>query len=813
VDDAASSLPGGGHEELVGAVLAGRYRIERQLGRGGMGVVYAARQLDLSRRVAVKVLTASGGDLGALAHEARTAAGLAHPHIIQVTDFVEPADAPPFLVMELLEGESLDDRLAAKRTLSPDEAVKIAIQVLSALAAAHDAGIVHRDVKPANVFLTRTAVTYDFVKLLDFGVARVGNAASIAGLGREAPIGTPAYMAPEQIVDGHADARTDVYAVGVCLYEMLGGAAPFTAQNVPALLSKICSAEPRPLAELAPEVDPELAAVVSRAMSKDADERYASAEELRVALVPFASAMPVPSRALGEPSGTRGASRRVDDDAATIEAPPPAEALVGGRGAAASAPPTPPTPPASAGPTPASAASAPPAPSALPARSEAPPSEAPASAATSRLAGGAVAALAFALVAAGVAGARGGSPGRSAGPTDRTGAAALASPAAAPGPACELRDDYEALLAPVPLRLSIAGRDGWVVVAGEVALDRSVPAPLVAYARPGERSFELWSVPGLDGRGKPAWATALSFDGTVGVFGVKLMPAPRPGDPGALFELADRRATGLLERPFLRAEALLPTRAHAAASPKTTLVATTGPSRDWIAKNDAARARRSALAGGGDSTLDLTWFHEGRERSRDVDVAGEMSFVQAFAGDAVSGALVVGLSFEAYVVDMSDAHVASAPIGLPPVRSPSAVVAGDRVHVVWADGAGDEAERGVRWTSLNRGGMETSGGVVLAGQRARAFAAGSSEGRVVLAWVSAPDADAPDARRSRAVLHAGVGATIPAAASSLATLEVDPLASQLAVSVGGAETWLAWLEPEPERHLGSVVRVASLRCR
>ncbi|HEY8076604.1 MAG TPA: serine/threonine-protein kinase, partial [Labilithrix sp.] len=222
---------------------------------------------------------------------------LAHPHIVQVTDLVQPDEGAPFLVMELLEGESLAERLARERRIDASRAALIAVQVLSALAAAHAAGIVHRDVKPANVFLARTAATNDFVKLLDFGVARVSHG-SPGSVTSARLVGTPAYMAPEQIRGESADARTDVYAVGVCLYEMLSGRSPFTATNVPSLLVKICGTEADALAD----VSAELAAVVTRAMSKDAATRYANADAMRVALVPFAASAPVPSRAISPPA-------------------------------------------------------------------------------------------------------------------------------------------------------------------------------------------------------------------------------------------------------------------------------------------------------------------------------------------------------------------------------------------------------------------------------------------------------------------------------------------------------------------------------
>src|SRR5262249_1385879 len=152
------------------------------------------------------------------------------------------------LVMELLEGESLDELIAREGRLEPGRAAQIAVQVLSALGAAHAAGIVHRDVKPANVFLTRTALTSDFVKLLDFGVARVSTTTNVVSIHpARGQVGTPAYRAPEQITDGDADERTDLWAVGVCLYEMLSGGTPFTAANIPQLLARICQGSPPPL--------------------------------------------------------------------------------------------------------------------------------------------------------------------------------------------------------------------------------------------------------------------------------------------------------------------------------------------------------------------------------------------------------------------------------------------------------------------------------------------------------------------------------------------------------------------------------------
>jgi len=286
----------------AGTILGGRYRIERVLGRGGMGAVYEATRLDLSRRVALKLLdTASGAPADAIKateREARAAAQLAHPHIVQVFDFSAGDGGPPFLVMEMLEGESLDERLARVGRLEPGAAALVTVQILSALAAAHAAGIVHRDVKPANVFLARTAATLDFVKLLDFGVAWSMTAVASTRAGG-AMAGTPAYMAPEQIAGGDLDARTDVWAAGVCLYEMLAGVPPFEADSVAALLVKICEARPRALESFGLGLDASLVAVVAKAMQKDPVDRFQTAEEMRAAVAPFAVSAPVPSRDVG----------------------------------------------------------------------------------------------------------------------------------------------------------------------------------------------------------------------------------------------------------------------------------------------------------------------------------------------------------------------------------------------------------------------------------------------------------------------------------------------------------------------------------
>jgi serine/threonine-protein kinase len=316
---------------MIGELLAGRYRIERLLGRGGMGAVYEATHVELSRRVALKVLEIVRSDEGIAAalREARAAAQLAHPHIVAVTD-VNTDDGPPFLVMELLQGESLDARLARVGRLSAESAAFIGVQVLSALSAAHAAGIVHRDVKPSNIFLTPTAATNDFVKLVDFGVAWSRDSAAA----RERTAGTPAYMAPEQIRGEPPEAPMDVWAVGVCLFEMLTGRAPFAADTIAELLTLICDSD-APSIDAAVGTPPSLARIVAISLKRDPRARHSSADEMRRQLAPFARSTPIPSRALGprddalELADTIPEPARAGADDATIsreEPPAPAPA-------------------------------------------------------------------------------------------------------------------------------------------------------------------------------------------------------------------------------------------------------------------------------------------------------------------------------------------------------------------------------------------------------------------------------------------------------------------------------------------------------
>lgn len=275
---------------LLGTTLRGTYRILRTLDQGGMGMVFEAEHVRLKRRVAVKVLAQHlAKDALALARfnrEAEIISQVQHPHVVQVSDFDTTEAGEPYLVMELLSGESLAARLEREPRLPIAEAVRIAQQVSSGLAAAHAAHIVHRDLKPANIFLTEVAGQGATVKLLDFGISKRTGAGK--GLTGEYDIlGTPDYMAPEQALGKTAevDHRGDQYALAVITYEMLAGRPPFAGDDVMDVLRQVISAEPPALEQLAPHVPPEATSVLRRALSKDPEQRFASIRDFASALL------------------------------------------------------------------------------------------------------------------------------------------------------------------------------------------------------------------------------------------------------------------------------------------------------------------------------------------------------------------------------------------------------------------------------------------------------------------------------------------------------------------------------------------------
>ncbi len=269
----------------AGALLAGRYRVERLLGRGGMGAVYLAEHVELHRKVALKVLlpeiARSPEIVERFFREARAAATIGHPGIVDVLDLGRDGDTA-FLAMEALDGEELAGRIAGQPP-SFQEVVEIGALICDAIAAAHQRGIVHRDLKPANVFVLRGAPLR--IKVLDFGIAKV-NEPGVSGLTQTGQVmGTPVYMSPEAFRDAaHVDERTDVYAIGAMLFEMLTGQPPFVADSYPMLVLKVCGEERASVRSARPDVPDDLAAVVERALAKNLDRRTPTVRELGEAL-------------------------------------------------------------------------------------------------------------------------------------------------------------------------------------------------------------------------------------------------------------------------------------------------------------------------------------------------------------------------------------------------------------------------------------------------------------------------------------------------------------------------------------------------
>jgi eukaryotic-like serine/threonine-protein kinase len=275
--------------------LGGRYRLVRLLGAGGMGRVYEAENLRTGRHVAVKVLDASrsadSAQVARFLQEARSAARLVHPNVVDVIDLDRDGELL-FIVQELLHGEDLQSLLDARGTLSPDETVALALPALRGLAHAHEKGVVHRDIKPSNLFLAREADGAVVPKIIDFGISKIthGDDAAMVLTTTGEVFGTPAYMSPEQLRGArNVDARADVWAFGVLLYECLAGALPVPCENYNVLVHEVLSGRRRPLHEAAPAVPTPIADVVMRALAMDPADRYANAGALLEALTPFAS--------------------------------------------------------------------------------------------------------------------------------------------------------------------------------------------------------------------------------------------------------------------------------------------------------------------------------------------------------------------------------------------------------------------------------------------------------------------------------------------------------------------------------------------
>ncbi len=281
-----------------GQILAGKYRVERVLGSGGMGFVVAAWHLELEQRVAVKFLHPLAMERADTAErfrrEARSAAKIRSEHVARVIDVGIMEGGVPYMVMEYLEGHDISDEMQKYGMLPIDDSIDFVLQAIEALAEAHAAGIVHRDLKPANLFIATRADGTRIVKVLDFGISKslLGGSVAEMSLTRTSTlIGSPLYMSPEQMRSAKdVDTRTDIWSLGVILYEMITGAPPYTGDSIPALCASLLSDTPPSMRSLRAEVPEELEEIVMHCLAKNRDDRFATVSELARALAPFGSA-------------------------------------------------------------------------------------------------------------------------------------------------------------------------------------------------------------------------------------------------------------------------------------------------------------------------------------------------------------------------------------------------------------------------------------------------------------------------------------------------------------------------------------------
>ncbi|WP_437274391.1 protein kinase [Sorangium sp. So ce375] len=276
-----------------GDLLAGKYRVEKVLGEGGMGVVLAARHLRLDELVAIKLMrlkmAQDAGLVERFLREARAASKIKSEHVVRISDADTLESGAPYIVMEHLSGQDLASKLRDEGKLGIAETVGFVLEACDVLAEAHALGIIHRDLKPANLFLAATRDGGTRLKVLDFGISKLVSAGDTQDMTRTATmLGSPLYMSPEQMLSTrNVDARTDIWSLGIVLYQLLAGEAPFRAETIPQVCALVLQTDPRPLREFRPDVPAGLEAVVDRCLQKDRERRFPAVADLASALAPF----------------------------------------------------------------------------------------------------------------------------------------------------------------------------------------------------------------------------------------------------------------------------------------------------------------------------------------------------------------------------------------------------------------------------------------------------------------------------------------------------------------------------------------------